>query len=59
MNEGEGSYHFGEALVVLRRLMTRSEDGLAGRAVMRIMDLEGKSSKGRDAQFLTGQEDLG
>ena len=42
-----------------RRLMTRLEDGLAGQAVMRFMDLEGISSKGRDAQFLTGQEDLG
>ena len=43
----------------LRRLITRSEDGLAGRAVMRFMDLEGISSKGRDAQFLTFQDDLG
>ena len=42
-----------------RRLMTRSEDMLRGRVVMRLTDLEGISSEGRDVQFFTGQEDLG
>ena len=42
-----------------RRLMMRSEDELAGQAVMRLMVLEGRSFRGRDAQFLIGQEDLG
>ena len=56
VNEGEGSHHFEEALGVL---LTRSEDELRGRAVRRLTDLEGMSSRGRDAQFLTGQEGLG
>ena len=42
-----------------RRLMTRSEDMLRGRAVISLTDLEGISSEGRDVQFFTGQEDLG
>ena len=45
--------------VCLRRLLTRSVDELRGRAVRRLTDLEGMSSRGRDAQFLTGQEGLG
>ena len=32
---------------------------LGGRVVMRLTDLEGISSEGRDVQFFTGQEDLG
>ena len=43
----------------LRRLVTRSEDRLAGLAVMRLMVLGGTSFRGRVAQFLMGQDDLG
>ena len=39
--------------------MTRSEDRLAGLAVMRLMVLDGISFRGKDAQLLVGQDDLG
>ena len=45
--------------VCSRRLLTRSEDELRGWVVRRLTYLEGISSRGRDAQFLTGQEGLG
>ena len=35
------------------------EDRLAGLAVMRLMVLDGTSFRGREAQFLMGQDDLG
>ena len=42
-----------------RRLVTRSEDRFAGMAVMRLMVLDGILFRGRDTQFLVGQDDLG
>ena len=39
--------------------MTRLEDRLTGTAVVRLMVLEGRLLKGRDAQILVGQEDQG
>ena len=40
-----------------RRLIMRSEDGLVGTVVTRLMVLEGRSCGGRDVHILMGQED--
>ena len=37
----------------------RSEDGLMGTVVIRLMALGGRSCRGRDEQVLTGQEERG
>ena len=42
-----------------RRLMMRAEDGSAGTAVVRFMNLVGILLMGGDTQFLIGQDDLG
>ena len=42
-----------------RRLMMRSEDGLMGTVVTRLMVLGGRSCRGRDVQTLIGQEERG
>ena len=42
-----------------RRLVRRSEDGSVAPVEIMLMVLEGRLFRGRGAQFLIGQEDLG